>query len=67
MATKHEDGAVTLTAQEFKTVASLLEMSASRFYDFLTSHDEGFTREQLMQEIMGRITLANFEPAGPGH
>lgn len=67
MATKHEDGSVTLTAVEFKTLANHLEMSADRLYDFLTRHEDGGTREQLVREIMQRISLAHFHPAGPAN
>lgn len=53
MAIRHADGSVTLTPEEFKTVANHLEMSANRFYDFLTTHKDGGTHEQLVERILG--------------
>ncbi len=59
MAVRHENGSVTLTEQEFKCCAAFMELSADRFYAFLTENDDGFTKEQLVQRIKQFIQLAN--------
>lgn len=54
MATKHEDGSVTLTAQEFQCCAAFLELPANEFFAFLNTQGvpDGFSVEQLTEKIM---------------
>lgn len=54
MATKHEDGSVTLTAQEFQCCAAFLELPTSELLAFLNARgtQEGFTTEHLVEKIM---------------
>lgn len=67
MAKRHEDGSVTLTAEEFATCAHHLELSPPRFFDFLEAHAGGGTKEQLMETILQGIKLASFEPGSPAN
>lgn len=67
MAMRHDDGSVTLTAEEFRTCAQHLEMSSSRLFDFLTEHPGGGTKEQLVKDILQRLDLASFTPDTPAN
>lgn len=65
MATKtilHDDGSVTLSAEDFRACAAHLEMSPSRFLAFLTDHPEGFSEEELREHVMQQIELMHFTP-----
>lgn len=61
MATKNEDGSVTLTAQEFRCCAAFLELPANEFLDFLNAQgtQEGFTAEHLIEKIMQHHLVAS--------
>lgn len=56
MATKNEDGSVTLTAQEFRCCAAFLELPANELLAFLSAQgtQEGFTftTKDLVKKIM---------------
>ena len=65
MAIVHDDGAVTLSAEDFRVCAAHLEMSPSRFLAFLTDHPEGFSQEDLLQSVMQQIELMSFSPETP--
>lgn len=67
MAIQHDNGSVTLTHDEFTTCAHHLEMTPTRFLEFLTENPDGFTREQLVEQILGHSVLANFEPESPAN
>lgn len=69
MATKHEDGSVTLTAQEFRCCAAFLELPASELLSFLSAKDAqmGFTKDALVEKIMQYHQAANCETDGAAH
>lgn len=67
MAIQHADGSVTLNAEEFATCAHSLEMSPTRFFDFLAAYPDGWTREQLREAVLQRVMLSSFTPETPAN
>lgn len=67
MATQHDDGSVTLTAAEFRSCATHLEMSSAELLDFLSDRPDGFTTEELIKTVMQRIELEHMPTDTPAN
>lgn len=59
---EHEDGSVTVSAQEFKTIALFLEMKHANLRALLLDKGDAMTQDDLVAEIVQFVTLQLHEP-----
>lgn len=59
---EHEDGSVTLSRKQFKTVAQFLEMREVNLKELLTEKGDELTQDELVDRIVQIVSLHLVEP-----
>jgi hypothetical protein len=59
---EHEDGSVTLSREQFKTVAQFLEMREVNLKELLTEKGDELTQDELADRIVQIVSLHLVEP-----